>query len=390
MTRAKPSNTKPKTTVPRYGRSEAVSQDNPPQFTPFSVKHAHDVPLYDQVRQAIRDQITSGKLQPGQRLPPMRQLCSELNIAYATVARAIRQLVEEGVLDAKTGRGTSVALRRTARLQTIGLLGTSSYKEFMRDSPYYNRLIHLLQEELLDHGQVVAYARWPDKTSLASLFHGLQQIDGLLISKITNEQLKYIPVAQRMGVPIICMGDTYNDVYLPAVDSDNYNDTRRLTQVIIKQGHSRIAFLNAPLQETLRMDGFLSMMKDQGLEVPQGWALNAPIAQWGKHLLGLSPRPTAVIINGAVGFPELDKKLKGTALDPRKGLTIGAYDDDLWQTISPLKVPYFRVDQPLHAIATTAVNELMQMLQDKHYHPEDSLLPSKVMHVDANGNTQEV
>lgn len=359
-------------------------------FTPFRVKHAHDVPLYDQVRQGIRDQITAGKLLPGQRLPPMRQLCTELNIAYATVARAIRQLVEEGVLEAKTGRGTSVALRRSARLQTIGLLGMSSFKEFMRDSRYYNRLIHLLQEELLDHGQVVAYARWPEKTPLSSLFQGLQQIDGLLLCKISDEQSKEVAVAQRMGVPIIGMGDTFNNAYLPAVDSDNFNDTRRLTQAIINQGHRHIAFVSEPAQESLRMEGFESMMKEAGLAVPSGWAHDGPFEQWGKHVLKLSPRPTAIIINGAAGYPHLDKVLKGSDLDPRKGTTLGVYDDNLWQTVAPLKVPYFRVDQPLEAIATAAVAELMKMLKDKHYHPKDVLLPSQVLHVDADGNSQEV
>lgn len=119
MQPAKPSSPKKTTKSKPSFKTKADPQVQTAQFTPFRVKHAHDVPLYDQVRQAIRDQITAGKLVPGQRLPPMRQLCSELNIAYATVARAIRQLVEEGVLEAKTGRGTSVALRRTARLQVV-------------------------------------------------------------------------------------------------------------------------------------------------------------------------------------------------------------------------------------------------------------------------------
>jgi DNA-binding LacI/PurR family transcriptional regulator len=356
-------------------------------ITPIRVKSTSPLPLYDQVRQAIRDQITSGKLLPGQRLPSMRQLCNELNIAYATVARAVRQLVEEGVLEAKAGRGTRVAIRRSARLQTIGLLGQSSYKELMRDSRYYNRLIHLIQEELLDHGQVVAYGRWPEGTPINTLFHGLQQIDGLLVCKLSDEQLKQIPIAQRMGVPIIELGRTNTQANLPGVDSDNFHDNFRLTQALIQQGHRVIVYLSMPNEHTRRRQGYEAAMKDAGLD---RFVVQAPVETWAGLVLKANSLPSAAVISGAPHFPTLYESLKGSRLQPGKELAIGVYDDNLWRLVEPLKIPYLRIDQQIDAIACTAVAQMMNMLKDEQYHPTDQLIPSKLVSVDSQGVCTEL
>jgi GntR family transcriptional regulator len=62
-------------------------------------------PLWIQTAELIRDQIDKGVLKRGARLTPERELCEQLGISRVTLRRALRQLVEEGVLSASHGRG---------------------------------------------------------------------------------------------------------------------------------------------------------------------------------------------------------------------------------------------------------------------------------------------
>jgi GntR family transcriptional regulator len=66
-------------------------------------------PLWIQAANTIRDQIDSGILTRGMRLPPERELCSSLGISRVTLRKALNQLVEEEVLTASHGRGWYVA-----------------------------------------------------------------------------------------------------------------------------------------------------------------------------------------------------------------------------------------------------------------------------------------
>src|SRR5579862_3445998 len=66
-------------------------------------------PLYLQVYDAIADAIKSGRLKPGDRLPTERSFCEQLGVSRATVRRAMRRLVDEGVVEATVGRGSFVS-----------------------------------------------------------------------------------------------------------------------------------------------------------------------------------------------------------------------------------------------------------------------------------------
>jgi len=65
-------------------------------------------PLYLQVYDAVAEAIASRRLKPGDRLPTERALCAQFGISRATVRRAMRRLSDEGLIDAKVGRGSFV------------------------------------------------------------------------------------------------------------------------------------------------------------------------------------------------------------------------------------------------------------------------------------------
>ena len=66
-------------------------------------------PLFDQFRTQIIDRVRDGKLQPGTRLPTVRELAGQLGLAVNTVARAYRELESAGILETRGRFGTFVA-----------------------------------------------------------------------------------------------------------------------------------------------------------------------------------------------------------------------------------------------------------------------------------------
>jgi GntR family transcriptional regulator len=73
------------------------------------ISPADGVPIYQQIVQQIKAQVTAGRLAPGEELPPIRVLADQLLVNANTVARAYRELAEAGVLTNRRTAGTIVA-----------------------------------------------------------------------------------------------------------------------------------------------------------------------------------------------------------------------------------------------------------------------------------------
>ena len=66
------------------------------------------VPLYAQIAARLRVAIAADELKPGDALPSVRQLASQLRINPATVVQAYRELEGEGLVATRQGAGTFV------------------------------------------------------------------------------------------------------------------------------------------------------------------------------------------------------------------------------------------------------------------------------------------
>lgn len=80
-----------------------------------SIRADHPEPLWIQAVNLIKDQIATGALNAGSRLPPERELCERLGISRVTLRKALTTLVDEGILSASHGRGWYVAPSATTR-----------------------------------------------------------------------------------------------------------------------------------------------------------------------------------------------------------------------------------------------------------------------------------
>lgn len=65
-------------------------------------------PIYVQIVEQVRRLVASSALKPGDQLPTVRQLATELRVNFNTVARAYRLLDEAGLISTQQGRGTYI------------------------------------------------------------------------------------------------------------------------------------------------------------------------------------------------------------------------------------------------------------------------------------------
>lgn len=66
-------------------------------------------PLYQQIVDGLRREISEGRILPGTALPSFRKLAQDLLISVITVQRAYEELEREGIIYRRQGLGTFVA-----------------------------------------------------------------------------------------------------------------------------------------------------------------------------------------------------------------------------------------------------------------------------------------
>jgi GntR family transcriptional regulator len=71
-------------------------------------------PAYRQIIDGLRVHLVEGDLRPGDRVPSIRELASDLGLHFNTVAEAYRELAAEGWLRLDRGRGGARVVERNS------------------------------------------------------------------------------------------------------------------------------------------------------------------------------------------------------------------------------------------------------------------------------------
>jgi GntR family transcriptional regulator len=80
----------------------------------FHLDPSDPTPIEAQLVRTVRSALGAGLLEPGERMPTVRQLAVELRVGANAVARAYEELERQGVLETKQGVGTVVRLSPSA------------------------------------------------------------------------------------------------------------------------------------------------------------------------------------------------------------------------------------------------------------------------------------
>lgn len=87
----------------------------------ITVDHESRVTLYEQLHSLVIEQITTGELIAGTKLPTVRALATELDVAPYTVARVYRALEADGFVETLGRNGTVVKARSGTSVELLQL-----------------------------------------------------------------------------------------------------------------------------------------------------------------------------------------------------------------------------------------------------------------------------
>jgi GntR family transcriptional regulator len=112
------------------------------------------LPIYTQIMNQIEQQVSGGALKPGDQLPTVRALASDLRVNFNTVARAYRLLDEAGLISTQQGRGTYIMekappeVAQKLRRETLSALARQYIGEAKRMSFSDAEISQMLRDQL--------------------------------------------------------------------------------------------------------------------------------------------------------------------------------------------------------------------------------------------------
>jgi transcriptional regulator, GntR family len=77
------------------------------------ISNSSSIPIYEQIKQAIIEQILNNELQEDEALPSIRNLAQDIKISVMTIKKAYDELENEGYIVSRQGKGTFVAPKNT-------------------------------------------------------------------------------------------------------------------------------------------------------------------------------------------------------------------------------------------------------------------------------------
>lgn len=95
------------------------------------ISNSSNNPIYEQIKEQIKNKIITNELKAGELLPSIRNLAKDLRISVITTKNAYEELEKEGYIETIPGKGTYIAnknieLIREEQLQKIeGLIDTA-------------------------------------------------------------------------------------------------------------------------------------------------------------------------------------------------------------------------------------------------------------------------
>ena len=108
-------------------------------------------PIYAQIIDGFREQIATGILQPGDKLPSVRELAQNLAINPNTIQRSYRQLETEGWIVTVPGKGCFVctvpSIRQQEKQRLMEIFDSTAAALFHLGVSREELLQHLRKEE---------------------------------------------------------------------------------------------------------------------------------------------------------------------------------------------------------------------------------------------------
>ena len=120
------------------------------------ISNTSDIPLYQQIKDQIKDAILKNELVEGDPLPSIRSFANDLQVSVLTIRRVYEELEQEGFVVSQVGIGTFVSAsniellrdtkRRLVEQKMQDMLQTAKSLNISKDE--LNAMMDILYEEV--------------------------------------------------------------------------------------------------------------------------------------------------------------------------------------------------------------------------------------------------
>ncbi|MEL7129666.1 MAG: LacI family DNA-binding transcriptional regulator [Pseudomonadota bacterium] len=193
------------------------------------------------------------------------------------------------------------------------------------------------------------------------------RVDGVLLLPPLSDHPHIGERLWAAGIACVLIAPSNPQGSMPFIDLDDMNAARTLTGHFLKQGHTRIGFIEGHTAHgaaALRRLGYLAALEDAGLPIDpdllvQGWFTVASGRLAAERLLALNSPPTAIFASNDEMAAGAEIVIFEHGLSVPRDISVVGFDDSLLaSTASP---PLTTVRQPIEEMAQGAVDLLIEV-----------------------------
>ncbi|MEW6507348.1 MAG: GntR family transcriptional regulator [Bacteroidota bacterium] len=336
-------------------------------------------PYYEQVELDIKNKIQKGILLPGQQIASQNDLAREYEVSLITIKKALFNLVNEGVLYTRIGKGTYVAEPSSRKIdlsahKTIGLV--------LRDikHPYFSSVVHYIEERANELGFNLLLSsssnNMEKEEAQINRFRNLG-VDGIIIASLSLQYraTDYIKKLHEENFPYV-MVSYMHDPECWYIGSDHEYGGFLATEHLIKLGYKKIGFLHVGrgnLLSEIRKNGYYRALSEYNIPYDSR-LINYPGDenfefindrfvqgyQFGKNFKNLEIKPDALFIHSdlmAVGF---ENAILEEGFNIPDDIAIVGFDGI--EAAALASVPLTTIVQPAEKIGRLAVDVIQKRI----------------------------
>ncbi|NOZ62404.1 MAG: GntR family transcriptional regulator [Calditrichaeota bacterium] len=347
-------------------------------------------PLYLQIAENIRSAIRTGKLQVGQQLPSQSQMMKIYDVSSITVKKAISELVREGLVISRTGKGTFVARKSgfmdLSKHKTIGLVLSDL------TSPFFSLIMKSIESETSENGYNLMVSNSSERRDKEeNLINHFKRIgvDGLVIASLSHQYRATSSIRKlaEEKFPFI-MVSYIEDEDIPFVGTDHEAGACMATEHLIKLGYKKIGYINAEegnLLGQIREKAFRHTLKKHGIPINENYIEKFPFKmkdyesghKLGKQFFTKPDRPRALFIYNDLSALGFQQAVLEQGYKIPEDVAIIGFDNIEQGKYSP--VPLTTIHQPTDLIGQIAYQNLIAAIENRNFQIRTILKPELII-----------
>jgi GntR family transcriptional regulator of arabinose operon len=351
------------------------------------------IPKYERILFELKRAITVGEFKPGQRLPSETQLAEKFCTSRLTVARSLRELQLQRLIERRAGSGTYVRKPDRAEGHVFGLLipglgETEIFEPICQGMARAGRAgRHALLWGDATHG---AGTKEQQAKQLCEYYVSMD-VSGVFFAPVELSPTMHevnqwiIDAFDRAGIPLVLLD---RDLYLyprrshfDLVGIDNRRAGYTVTEHLIRAGCRRIVFLARPHSASTvdaRIAGYREALYAHDLPVDREWVRRGDPADsgWIREIMERL-KPDGFVCANDRTAGHLMHTLDGMEFRVPEDVRIIGIDDVKYASL--LRVPLTTLRQPCHDLGAAAVAAMLERTAHPTMPARDILLDCKLI-----------